>query len=60
MLNAENNSLQKCIQLGNEMKLTGTNIEDNLEDQEKQLRRNDDKILTILSKFSVKFQIKFL
>ena len=53
LLNSENNSLQKCIQLGNEMKLTGCSIEENLEEQEKILRRNDDKIMTIISKIEV-------
>jgi hypothetical protein len=50
LLNAEGDSLQKCVQIGNEMKINGKLMEEDLEEQEKILRKNEDKILTIFSK----------
>ena len=51
LLHSEKNSLGKCIQLGNEIKNVSDIIEENLEEQDKILSRNDDKIISIISIF---------
>ena len=50
ILNEENQSLNTCLRISEELKTIGINAEDELNSQEKTLRNNMDKIMVILNK----------
>ena len=56
LLNTENRSLDNCIKIGDEIKEIGNLLEENLDEQEKILNRNQDKIFSIISILKFNFR----